>query len=529
MCVVKRSCVLLGALVAALLLDRAGQAVAQEGPGTAEIAPPAEETATATTDAAEASSPAAAHDPVAGTPEPEALPDATEEGGPVVDAPTAERTADTAPEAPAAPMRGRDDRRPVPDYDGLPDPGPTPEEVLIWFPRILLLPLYVLTEFVVRRPLGELMTVAEREGWVTSLVSFFTWDGLRAGLVPTAFYDFGLLPSVGLYLFWNDAGAPGHQFRAQVGFGGIDRLRGTLRDRVLLDDTLEMLVRVDAMRTPDRIFQGLEGRDNASARTRYRQSTLSGSIDFGLSFWRRSALRLGIGATWNDFTPDGYDPNGADRSLASALADGTVTALPPGFEGYVAYRQHFGVTLDTREEAPAPQHGLRIDGSVEQSVDLLRPLERSWIRYGGSLSGYADAGAERVFSLHLYTSFVDPLGPSEVPFTELVQLGGGIIVLPAFLPGALIGRSAAALTVRYRWPVWVQLDASLFFGAGGTFGEHLGDFDAEALRLSWGLALQTLGDRDHSLRLTFALGTRALVDGGDIDSVRFSIGNALGF
>ncbi len=526
MCVVKRSCATFGALVAALLLDQAGRAVAQDGGATGEIAAtpteaarvpiteeagvPAVDGDRSTSDVAASSAHAAAESSAA-----------ADGAAPAADSAT---TASAEP-----PLRGRDDRRPVPDYDGLPDPGPTPEEVLIWFPRILLMPLYVLTEFVIRRPLGELLTVAEREGWVASLVNFFTWDGLRAGLVPVAFWDFGLLPSIGLYMFWNDAGAVGHQFRVHVAFGGIDWLRASIRDRVLLDDNVELSFRVEASRRPDRLYQGIGALSRSDDRVRFRQNELSGHAELGISFWRRSVLRLGVNVGWNDFTADGYDPGNVDPSLGAALADGSLNAAPPGFDGFVAYRQSLRLTLDTREETPAPQHGLRLDLSAEQGCDLLRATERSWVRYGGSLSGYVDAGAERVFSLHLQATFADPLGSRDVPFTELAQLGGGIITLPAFLPGALLGRSATALTLRYRWPVWVQLDASLFVGAGNVFDAHLSDFSVEALRLSWGVAIQTLGDRDHSLRIAFALGTRRLDQGGDIESVRFLLGSSLGF
>lgn len=445
---------------------------------------------------------------------------------------TATEAAGEATSPASAPLRGPGDRRAVPDYDGLPDPGPTAEEVLIWIPRILLMPIYVLTEFVIRRPLGELLTVAEREGWVTTLVDFFTWDGLRAGLVPVAFYDFGLLPSVGLYLFWNDVGAPGHQFRAHVSFGGIDWLRGTIRDRVLLDRNIELSFRVDAYRWPDRIFQGLGAGSRVTDAARYRQNQLGGGADITFTYWRRSAIRLGLGVTWNDFSPDGYEPSHTAPSLATALGHapvGTLNALPPGFDGFAAYVQHVRFTLDSREDSPAPQHGVRLDLNAEQGLDLLRPVARSWLRYGASLSGYVDAGMERVFSLHLVTSFADPLGTDDVPFTEMARLGGGVLLLPAFLPGVLVGRSAVALTLRYRWPIWVHLDASLFVGTGNVFGEHLRDFDAEMLRLSWGLSLQTLNDRDYAFRITFALGTRQFAYGGDVESVRFSIGGSLGF
>lgn len=426
------------------------------------------------------------------------------------------------------PVRTREQRRAVPDYDGLPDPGPTPEEVAIWIPRILLSPLHLVSEFLLRRPLGAFLTWAERENLHTILVNFFTWEERRAGLVPVAFFDFGLMPSFGLYFFWNDLGAPGHQLRIRVGFGGVDWLRATIRDRILLSPSVELSFRAEGWRWPDRVYQGV-GAERASTRARFRQDELTGRVELAVRPWRRSSLNLGVGVGAYRFDANGYDVNHTDRSLAGAMADGQFAALPEGFDGYVAYRQRIRATLDSREEPPAPGHGVRVDVFAEQGLDLLAPLGRRWIRWGGTLSGYLDAGSERVFSLHVRTLFVDPLGPSAVPFPELVHLGTEILELPGFFRGSLVDRSAVVATLRYRWPVWVWLDATLFVGTGNTFGEHLVDFRADRLRLSWGFGLQSTGDRDSAFRVTLAFGTRTLEGGADVESVRFGIGGDLGF
>lgn len=47
--------------------------------------------------------------------------------------------------APSAPARGPDDRRQPPDYDGRPEPT-TAGDVALWVPRVVLFPLYVVSE-----------------------------------------------------------------------------------------------------------------------------------------------------------------------------------------------------------------------------------------------------------------------------------------------------------------------------------------------------------------------------------------------
>lgn len=437
-----------------------------------------------------------------------------------------EEPAQDAPE-PAPPARGPDDLRPVPDYDGLPEPGPPPEEVALWLPRAVLSPLWLVTEWVIRRPLGELLTLAERERWPQLFTNFFTWDDLRAGIIPTPFVDFGLLPSIGLYFFWNDVGAPGHQLRANVAFGGVDLQRGTVRDRVLLAPGVEFSTRFDAWRRPDWPFQGIGYATSQSNRARYRRDSLDASVDLVLRPWRRSSVVVLAGVRAMELDPDGY--GGDEPSLAASVAGGSMNELPPGFTGFVAYRQRVVATLDTRDETPGGGHGLRVDALGEQGFDLSVPRDRSWVRYGGAIAGFLDAGADRVFSLHARAAFVDPLGTEPVPFTELVTLGGNVLDMPGYLPGSVVDRSAVVATARYRWPVWVWLDASLFLASGNVFDEHLRDFAFERLRLSWGLILQSLGDRDAGFRAGLGFGTRALDQGGDVESVRFTIGGTLGF
>jgi hypothetical protein len=120
-----------------------------------------------------------------------------------------------------------EEKREVPDYDGRGDPPTTTGDVLLWGPRIALAPPYLVSEYLLRRPLGFVITNAERSGVPILVYDFFTFGpDHNAGVFPTAFVDFGFLPSVGLYAFWNDAFTPGHDLRlrgatwARIGSSG---------------------------------------------------------------------------------------------------------------------------------------------------------------------------------------------------------------------------------------------------------------------------------------------------------------------
>lgn len=453
-------------------------------------------------------------------PEPPA-PDIPVEASPDADAEDSPEEAEVVPVT-----RTREERREVLDYDGRSDPGPTAEEILVWVPRVLFSPVHLVLEYIVRRPIGALLTAIERERLHIFLIDFFTWDHRNAGLIPTALFDFGLMPSAGVYFFWNDAGAPGHDLRAYAAIGGADYLRASLSDRVLLsgEGEVKLTIGVDAERRPDRIFQGLGALTETGDRARFRRDRVEPRVQVSMRPWRRSELRISVGITHNEFSADGYSDGSTDPSLAESLRSNTFAELPPGFGGYSAYRQRLVLRVDSREEPPAPGHGVQVEGMAEQGFDLVSGLQRSWIRYGGTVAGFIDAGNERVFSLHLRAELVDPLGDDEVPFTEQARLGGRVTELAGFLSEQLIGRSSVVASLRYRYPVWVYLDASLFVSAGNVFDERFEDFDLEHLRLSGGFALQTTGDDGHGLAITLALGTAPLADGFVISSFRFMVG-----
>lgn len=418
--------------------------------------------------------------------------------------------------------------RPVPDYDGRDDPGPTAEEILLWVPRVLFFPVHLVFEYGLRQPVGWFLTTAEREGWTALVVDFFTWNERTAGLVPTAFYDFGFQPSIGLYLWWNDLGFPGNQLRAQIAFGGVDWLRGTLSDRIRTSRESELAFTADAWRRPDYVFQGFGWATLDSEKSRYIRTYVEGRAELRIRPWRGSEFRVSTGIQWNDFDPNGYAFASDDISLAEAVLQGRYD-LPPGFDGYTAYFQRLAFTLDTREERPAPGHGVRLEGFVLQGFDLEEVVGRRWLRYGGALGGFLDVGSNRVFALFGQVELADSLGEEPVPFTELAELGGGPLVMSGFLRGSLMGRSAAALTLEYRYPIWVFLDGSVHVSVGNVFDEHFEDFDVERLRVSFGIGFRSIGDRDQSFNVLLAFGSEAFAVGGNIDSVRLVIGSQQGF
>src|SRR5262245_49049150 len=89
-------------------------------------------------------------------------------------------------------------KRDVPDYDGRGDPPTTAGDVLIWVPRVAVSPLYLVSEYVIRKPMEVLVETVERHQWAQRVIDYFNGP---VGIVPTALVDTGMSPTLGFYFF----------------------------------------------------------------------------------------------------------------------------------------------------------------------------------------------------------------------------------------------------------------------------------------------------------------------------------------
>lgn len=421
-----------------------------------------------------------------------------------------------------------DRKRPVPDYTGRPPDPSLREPGIVWVPRVLLFPVYVVTEYGIRWPLGKLATEAERNDWPAMLVDFFTFgEERKSGIIPSAFIDFGFRPSVGLFFFADDALHDDHQIRAYGATGGSDWLTGTLAYRVKVpDEGTSFALRVEATRRPDWVFFGLGPRTLQSDKGRYRSDRVQLSAEIEDEFLGWAELRSELGMRKHRFTDRGCCD---DPSIGARVAEGRYD-VPPSFEeGYDSAFQRLEVSVDSRSARPEPQTGLRAEAGVETGFDVLDVPHRGWLRYGGDASGYLDLnGRARVLELNVATQLADPLAGDLIPFTEQVLVGGDSL-MSGFLTGRLTGRSTLVGTLRYTWPVWMYLDGSVHFAMGNVFGPHLQGFDADLLRISTGIGVQTSLITDHPFQVLVACGTETLEQDARITSVRLALGTSRGF
>ena len=527
------SAALLCATLSTVSITTSAQAPPAEPEAAAEAAPTAKEPPPT---AAE-EPPAAAKEPAAAAKEPAAeQPDG---------APT--------PTKPAQPPFPDGEDRAVPDYDGRGDDPVTAGDVFIWIPRAIFFPVYLVSEYVIRWPLGALTTAVEEHDIPGKLEELFTFGpGNKSGLVPSALIDFGFRPSIGLYFFSDYLIAKDNAIRSHLAFGGIDWYRATLTNRQYLSrkehhgvDQQVQLRGVFSHR-PDWKFYGLGPDSQDDHQSRYTAQRIDGTLSYELGFWRSSQLLSFAGVRDVRFRDE---PCCEDPSIGEGVKQGYFT-LPPLFDdGYTIARVGAELYLDTRKvrnrdkglasdfvqpSGSGVKLGLRgeIAGGLRQSApavaggdtELLR-----YIRYGATLGGFLDVYSQRVIGLSVVADFVDPFSEGgQIPFTELATLGGDK-ALQGFLQYRMLDRSAVAARLEYRWPVWVSLDGIAHYSVGNTFGEHLEDFSPEKLRQSFGLGLRATGSRDHAFEMLFAFGTETFESGGGVENFRFVVGASSGF
>jgi hypothetical protein len=435
----------------------------------------------------------------------------------------------------AAPAHAADDaKRPLPDYDGRGGPRQTPGQKALWVPRLLLSPLYFVSEFVIRRPLGAGITAAEKAELPAAIYDFFAFGpDHSAGIVPIAFIDFGFEPSVGVYAFWDDAGFEGHDLRLRGSTWGSDWLSGTATERFHFGERLELTLTGTATRRPDYAFYGVGPDTRESDLVRYSADTVDARFDSRLKFAGSSMFETALGYRGASFGPSDYSPAprgtvGYEPSLDEAVATGELPE-PPGFrDGYRAPFVSTRLVLDSRGKSSSAT-GARVELSGEQGVDLKNSPSSGWVRYGGTLGGFLDLrDSGRVISLSASALLADPLGDRPVPFTELVQLGGPGL-MPGFRQGRLYDRSALVATLRYSWPIWIWLNGSLQAATGNVFGERFDGASLPRSRFSAALGIESSGSRDSIFQALLGFGTETFESGAELDSIRFVVGARSGF
>ncbi len=423
-------------------------------------------------------------------------------------------------------------KRAVPDYDGR-GPAPTStSDVALWVPRAALFPLWAVAEYGLRRPTAWAFTTVEEKRFVPKLLEAFTSgadDDFRTGFVPIVALDFGggsPLSRYGAYVWADDFLVPGNNLTARATLAGfIDSYDLALTDTYWPGNGTSFDATARWWYRPDRIFAGLGPRSREEDLSRFGEHRLSGELGVREVLAGRSFVRGSVELARLSF----QSTTCCEEPSLRAQSETGAFPIPYGFdEGYTALSPRFSVVLDSRQARPAAGSGVRAEAYGSVSFDLSAAPVEPWARYGAAVVGMLDVYRERVLSLALSADFADPLGDTPVPFTELITLGGNERLF-GFPSRRLVGRSAAVAMLKYQWPIWTWLDASLHGAVGNVFGAHLEDFELGLLRASFGFGFETPDMQSPSFAVLFAWGTEPFEDGGAIENFRLTLGSSFAF
>ena len=448
----------------------------------------------------------------AATPGQEAAP-AGQTSSPPAEAPAPEGAAQASSEPPP--------RREVPDYRGQAPPAPTPGEVLIWVPRVILLPAYLVTQYVIRVPIGAAATAAEKGNWGPAVFNFFAFGpDNKGGIFPTFFLDFGFRPSIGLHFFWGDTFVTDNKVTADFAWGGSNWITIAVGDRYSFSKASSIAVEARWNRRPDNLYFGIGPETTTDFKSRYGTDSVGGTVMYR---YVKDRARIETGAHLTRTVFREYSCC-SDPTLTQRVERGELPP-PPGYqENTTAAGLSFRGSIDTRNP-DVNRSGIRVGVAVAPSVDVTRGFDRSWIQYGAGIEGSWDVnGRGRILSLGVLAQFADPLGSQPVPFTELVTVGGAEPFV-GFLRGRLRDRSAIGAQLSWRWPVFAYIDGVAGVAFGNVFDAHLQNFRWDLLRLSAEAGIRTAAILGASnFQFVVGIGTEPFSQGLRLTSFSLAFG-----
>ena len=415
----------------------------------------------------------------------------------------------------------------MPDYDRRVDAPPSPGRRALWVPRILFFPLYVVSEFMLRRPLSAITRWAESRGsgaggQVAGPLRFFVFDEGRIQIIPTLLVDFGNQPSVGFYFRWNEAGAPNHHLRAHFGFWGLDWVKARVTTRwEPPHERMRAELRVAAQRRGDQRFAGLGSESSPGRPARYALRQLEVLGSFEAEPWRRSLFFIAGGLLEERYGNDAF----CCPTIEERVAEGVYSQLPPGYpDGFFVAHLDTDLTLDSRRPRGEGSSGVLLRFLNRFAFDLQDPGGRRWVRFGGSAGLYWDVSGVGHMLGVVGSAQVATAIRGQVPFTQQVELSG-IGPLPGFRSGALRGDSGTALTLIYEWPIWMWLDARAHMSLGNVYDGTFDGFALDQQRMSFGVGFTAVHERDHYFHFTLAWGTETIAQGMEVETFRLVLGS----
>ncbi len=398
-----------------------------------------------------------------------------------------------------------DQRKDPASYRGRTNYG-TADEALSWIPRVVFFPFYLVSEFVLRRPVVALADFIDRHHIVPILNDIFNptpdiyWS-------PTLLLDLGNFVAVGVEGRWRNFLVRGHEISGSAETGGLDGWRLRLRDAWHVGPAT-LGARGTYYTRQDRTFYGL-GPDSKESDLTYYSETYAEALAFTSIDYRNNFHAELSGGFRDEITGSGYQPSINGRFYPDVI---------PGLN------QELGLVvgmLDLRADSRlvADQSGgFRVLANATLAHDV-HDAERTFVRGTIDAEGAIEVSKpDRLLTLRGYLVDSAPLGKEPVPFTELAMLGWANHF--GFRWGRFRDESAVMAEVRYRYPIAYFIDAQWIASVGNVFSRTFEDFAPQKLTTSLGFGLRTRRTGRTPLELVIALGTTRFDEPFAIQSVR---------
>ncbi|MFT5355276.1 MAG: hypothetical protein ACI9KE_002492, partial [Polyangiales bacterium] len=394
--------------------------------------------------------------------------------------------------------------RDVPNYDGRDEAPISAREALLWVPRVLLAPLYFISEFVLRRPLELAVTSVEEQEIAGKVLRFFSFGpGNRFFLSPSATFDLGFRPNIGAYFGVEDAFVANNELRLNYSFGGLGWNLASITDRFTWDDgRWEFALRTRFFQRPDGRYFGTGTGVRESLDSRYSMLASDTQIYVERKLGAAGRVRVHTDLRYRSFGEDNSDGTSVPVQVIQEMV-----SLPPGYTtGYTIHLTGAELVLDSRAERPANSTGVQASADLSFAYSLRDPSESMWVNYGLSLAGFWDvSGVNHILSLALGIRLADGIR-GKVPFTEQPIISGNG-PMSGFLGAFLTGPSAVSATLSYSWPIWIYLDGIAHVAVGNVFDERFSGFALSKFRLSAGVGIAAVSKRDHFFEFLVGFGT----------------------
>ena len=373
----------------------------------------------------------------------------------------------------------------------------TAGDALVWVPRVIFAPWYVVTEYGIRIPFYALTAWLDRH-YVFAALSDVLHPVPDIQWSPAFTIDLGVFAAGGAAVTLSNVLAHGHTINVSAEVGGPAAWFLSARDTWRVGP-LHLGARGGMFTRSDRLFFGF-GPNSGSEGVNFKQTRFEGfafaNIDVQNHFYLEVAEGFRVDQTspiGSQFTPQ---PGYGENDLAMAQAD---------------------VRLDSRHSSAhttpnGPPHlihdqntGARLVGNVTYGRDV-RDSEQTFVSATADVEVAVDVSPpDRVLSLRGYLMDAVPLGSEPVPFLEQAMLGWRNHY--GFVWGRFRDEAAVMLELRYRYPVAYFVDMHLIASVGNVFARDFSDFNVKKLTSSFGIGLRTRETGMTPIELVVALGS----------------------